>query len=108
MMDKLSSHKGMSQILTLIVAASVLMMTALIIVFMAQGSLNDLFSSTNQQGCRATLESRCSIEGGTFQAPSQCSDVGSFDSFDNVQGSATSDAGNTIIQCDGASLESDE
>ena len=84
MMNKISSHKGMSQILTLIVAASVLMMTALIVVFMAQGSLNDLFSSTNSQGCRATVESRCSIEGGTFEKPSQCSAVSSMGSYDGV------------------------
>jgi len=89
MMDNLSSQKGMSQILTLIVAASVLMMTALIIVFMAQGSLNDLFSSTNSEGCRATVESRCSIEGGTFQAPSQCSEVSSMGSYDGVNYLAT-------------------
>lgn len=104
MMDKLSSHKGMSQILTLIVAASVLMMTALIVVFMAQGSLNDLFSSTNQQGCRATLESRCSIEGGTFQVPSQCSDVSNFGNFDGVQGTASTGSG-TVVQCEGAVVE---
>lgn len=105
MMDKLSSHKGMSQILTLIVAASVLMMTALIVVFMAQGSLNDLFSSTNEQGCRATVESRCSISGGTFPIPSQCSDV----SGDTIETYSDVDREQTgTVVCEGATYEGDD
>lgn len=102
-MDKLSSHKGMSQILTLIVAASVLMMTALIIVFMAQGSLNDLFSTTNTQGCRATVESRCSISGGTFPAPSQCSGVNSMESYEGVDRVQTG----TVV-CEGETYTGDD
>lgn len=96
-MEKLSSHKGMSQILSLIVAASVLMMTALIVVFMAQGSLNDLFSSTNEQGCQAVVESQCGIQnGGTISVPTQCNSGADISNFDNVAASETTIQGSTI------------
>lgn len=94
---ELSSKKGMSQILTLIVAASVLMMTALIIVFMAQGSLNDLFSSTNTQGCKAVVESQCGINpGGSISVPTQCDSTtaGTLSDYENVQ-----NANSNTISC---------
>lgn len=95
---ELSSKKGMSQILTLIVAASVLMMTALIVVFMAQGSLTDLFNSTNSQGCKAQVESKCSFTTGSINTPTQCDGVTSttITNYNNVD---TANAGS--ITCSG-------
>lgn len=91
---ELSSNKGMSQILSLIVAASVLMMTALIVVFMAQGSLTDLFSSTNTQGCKAQIESKCSFSD-SISVPTQCESVGTqtISGYNNVE---TYTGGSTI------------
>ncbi len=103
MMDKLSSHKGMSQILTLIVAASVLMMTALIIVFMAQGSLNDLFSSTSSQGCQAQVQTKCSLSPGQqINRPAQCSSLtqGTLTGYQEV-----SSAGANTITCASANVQ---
>lgn len=66
----------MSQILTLIVAASVLMMTALTLVFMAQGGLSNVFSGSNAQSCRSTVQTRCDTVGGTFEIPKSCEQAG--------------------------------
>lgn len=104
MMNKLSSQKGMSQILTLIVAASVLMMTALIVVFMAQGSLTDLFSSTNTQGCKAQIETKCSLNpGGTISKPTQCDTVagGTINGYSSVSSGGTG----SEITCASASAQ---
>ena len=62
----------MSQTLALIVAAMVLMMTALTLIFMTQGSLEDLFSGSEKQSCLSTAEARCNIANGeqTFTVPS--------------------------------------
>lgn len=67
-------RKGMSQTLALIVAASVLMMTALTVIFMTQGSLQDTFSGTNNAKCNSALEFRLQNTGqdGTFNVPSSC------------------------------------
>jgi hypothetical protein len=61
----------MSQTLALIVAAMVLMMTALTLIFMTQDSLEGLFSSSEEQSCISTAETKCSIASGesiTIQA----------------------------------------
>jgi len=49
----------MSQTLALIVAASVLMMTALTVIFLAQGSLTDLGSNSDKQSCLSAVQSQC-------------------------------------------------
>ncbi|MFB6213291.1 MAG: hypothetical protein ABEJ07_01890 [Candidatus Nanohaloarchaea archaeon] len=71
-------NKGMSQTLALIVAASVLMMTALTVIFMTQGSLQDVFSGSNRQSCVSTITSKCSVASGqtSFQAPASCERAG--------------------------------
>lgn len=51
--------KGMSQTLALIVAASVLMMTALTVIFMVQGGLGDVMSSLTGSSCQGTMEAKC-------------------------------------------------
>lgn len=50
--------KGMSQTLALIVAASVLMMTALTVIFLAQGALGDLGQDSSNRGCNGALDSQ--------------------------------------------------
>ena len=51
--------KGMSQTLALIVAASVLMMTALTVIFLAQGALGDFGTNSAQSSCRSAVISQC-------------------------------------------------
>ena len=63
-------RKGMSQTLALIVAAMVLMMTALTLIFMTQGSLQDLFSGSETQSCISTAQTSCDVRGGTITVPS--------------------------------------
>mgnify|MGYP006282499043 CR=1 FL=1 len=64
----------MSQTLALIVAAMVLMMTALSLIFMTQDSLQGLFGDSQDQSCISTVNTRCSIEGSgaEFSAPASC------------------------------------
>lgn len=69
------NRKGMSQTLALIVAAMVLMMTALTVIFMTQGSLTNLFEGSQESSCLSTVRTKCSTVGGSFQAPSSCSDL---------------------------------
>ena len=92
-MEFVNSRKGMSQILTLIVAASVLMMTALTLVFMAQGGLGDAFSGSNRQSCISTVDTRCATTGGTFATPESCqtADLNSAGAFSNVDSYSNSE-----------------
>ncbi|PSH00215.1 MAG: hypothetical protein BRC28_00620 [Nanohaloarchaea archaeon SW_4_43_9] len=66
------TRKGMSQTLALIVAASVLMMTALTVIFMVQGGLGDVNSGTSRSSCVATVEAKCAGTTGTIKAPTTC------------------------------------
>ncbi len=67
-------RKGMSQTLTLIVAASVLMMTALTVIFMVQGGLSDVFGSSNTQSCYNSIQSTCEFSSsGGHPTPESCS-----------------------------------
>ncbi|MBC5792998.1 MAG: hypothetical protein H8Z69_03050 [Nanohaloarchaea archaeon] len=67
-------RKGMSQTLTLIVAASVLMMTALTVIFMVQGGLSDVFGSSNTQSCYNSVQSTCEFsDSGNHPTPESCS-----------------------------------
>lgn len=67
-------NKGMSQTLALIVAASVLMMTALTVIFLTQGSLTGIGEQSTWTSCSSTVESQCDIKGdtGSISVPAQC------------------------------------
>lgn len=67
-------RKGMSQVLSLIVGAAVLMMTAMTLIFLTQGSLVDLFDDTDTEQCRSAIEARCSIDD-EIGLPGSCEDV---------------------------------
>lgn len=64
----------MSQVLALIVAASVLMMTALTVIIMVQGGLGGLGDTVNNQGCISAVNAQCSAQGNTgdVNIPSSC------------------------------------
>ncbi len=83
----------MSQTLSLIVAAMVLMMTALTLIFMTQGSLEDLFSGSEDQSCISTAETSCNIRGGTVNIPA-CEEMSG-----TISGSITSDPGSSEVRC---------
>lgn len=68
------NSKGMSQTLTLIVAASVLMMTALTVIFMVQGGLGDVNSDTSTSSCRGTVNAICTGTNSPKDVPSTCLD----------------------------------
>ena len=63
--------KDLSQILYLIIAASVLMMIALSLIFMFNDSVGG--SETSSQACRSSVQSQCQFSGATnIQPPSNC------------------------------------
>ncbi|MFT4892302.1 MAG: hypothetical protein ACI8Z7_000069 [Candidatus Nanohaloarchaea archaeon] len=68
------NSKGMSQTLALIVAASVLMMTALTVIFMVQGGLGDVNSDTSSSSCRGTIQAICSGTNANQDLPATCMD----------------------------------
>jgi hypothetical protein len=53
--------KGLSQVLSVIVAASVLMMLGLTLTIMTQGSLTDLFGDSQMSSCVQTVNTQCSV-----------------------------------------------
>lgn len=64
----------MSQTLALIVAAMVLMMTALTLIFMTQGSLQDLFEGSERESCISTLKSKCTVNS-EINVPASCDGI---------------------------------
>lgn len=99
----MNKKKGMSQILTIIIAASVLMMTALTLVFMVQGGLSDLFGGSNKQACANTIKSKCAATTGTVAIPTPCNRVeGNITFVNNIHDSAEGGelvSGNNRYQC---------
>lgn len=71
-------RKGLSQILWLIISASVLMMLALTVVALGQGGIQNLFTQTGQTGCTQAINSQLGLmdEGGSRPIPSTCFDSG--------------------------------
>ncbi|MFB6204817.1 MAG: hypothetical protein ABEJ75_04175 [Candidatus Nanohaloarchaea archaeon] len=67
-------RKGLSQILWLIIAAAVMMMIALVLVFSTQSSLSNLVGGSQSNACRAAIQSRASTmgAGATFKTPANC------------------------------------
>lgn len=51
--------KGLSQVLSVIVAASVLMMLGLTLTVMTQGSIDQLFTGSNAEACESSIDSKC-------------------------------------------------
>lgn len=80
----MNSRKGLSQILFLIIAASVLMMIAMVITFTATDTIGNLGTSSSEDQCVQTLQGKCGV---------QSSD----DAWVNVPNSCFSDADQTVI-----------
>jgi hypothetical protein len=68
--------KGLSQILYLIIAAAVLMMVALTLIFMVRGGIGDLFQDSGRQSCVNSIRTACQVQGqgAKFSPPGSCYD----------------------------------
>ena len=67
-----NNRKGISQILFLIIAAAILMMVAMTLVFMFQDSAGNT-DDAQIQGCTTSIDTMCDTVGGTEnQLPRQC------------------------------------
>jgi len=66
-------RKGVSQVLSLIVAAAVLMMAALTLIILVTGGLGDFGADLFGGTCSGAIESSCQAQGGgTVSIPSSC------------------------------------
>ena len=63
----MTQRKGLSQILYLIIAASVLMMVALSLIFMFNDSVSG--STGDAQACQTAIDTQCSVSGSTTISP---------------------------------------
>lgn len=91
--------KGLSQVLSVIVAASVLMMLGLTLTIMTQGSLTDLFSNSQRDGCIQTISSQCSVQD-EIPTPSSCTGEDIDESVDDLATAAGAESGdNERIIC---------
>jgi len=69
----MNRQKGVSQVLALIIAAAVLMMAALTVIFMTQEGLTGTNEDRNRAQCQSTVETQCSISSdGEISVPSTC------------------------------------
>jgi hypothetical protein len=73
-------RKGLSQILYLIIAASVLMMVAMVVTFSATGILDDFRSQSTDTACQQAIEGQCSgasdfgASSNSVELPNSCID----------------------------------
>lgn len=71
-------NKGLSQILWLIISASVLMMLALTVVALGQSGIQGIFGSADTTGCTSAIDSQLTVmeDGDTRSLPGSCFDEG--------------------------------
>lgn len=83
----MNAKKGMSQVLAIIVAASVLMMVGLTLTVLTQGSIADIVSGSDAQACESTLSSKCEAQdAGTVTIPNSCyAESGKIDKWDQIK-----------------------
>lgn len=74
------NRKGLSQILYLIIAASVLMMIAMVITFTATDTIGNLGGSAAETACADSLQGKCNAETTEFVSlpKSQCISEGQY------------------------------
>ncbi len=68
----MNNTKGLSQILYLIIAASVLMIAALSLVFMLNQGLGGVIDTTGADACTSTVETQCSTGAEEISTPNSC------------------------------------
>jgi len=79
-------EKGMSQTITLIVTATVVMMTAVIVIYMARGSLGDVVSSSGKEKCISGAQSKCNFGGADTATVPSCGQVDGSVDAENIDG----------------------
>jgi hypothetical protein len=104
----MNAKKGMSQTLALIVAASVLMMTALTVIFLAQGALGDLGSDSENRGCNGAVDAKAATmsNGDVANVPANCvtsdNNLVNQHPFQNAPSdNGEADTSDTFRNCDG-------
>jgi hypothetical protein len=114
-----SSRKGLSQILYLIIAASVLMMVAMVITFTATDIIGGAGSQATDTSCGQALQGKCTSLGGNpastyVSVPSTCIREGQFVSpvsgignvYDDAQATSSCSCPSTASSCSGSTCDS--
>jgi len=90
----MTQRKGLSQILYLIIAASVLMMAALSLIFMFNDAVGG--GTGDLQACNTAIDTRCSTSGASsVEVPSTCTTTnaeGDEEEIDGFDGSRTTNS----------------
>ena len=90
----------MSKTLALIVTATVLMITAAIVVFMGQGGLSDVLTGSNQNSCVSQARAECKFISSQPAVPNACDEY-----FESNSGPLSFGNGGTInpdsVDCPG-------
>ena len=95
----MDSNKGLSQVLSLIVAASVLMMTALLVIMFTSGSLTGFFNDIGGSSCTTSIQAQCNSGASRADAPSSCFQEG--DSSNRLKTGINYDIGpDNTVACD--------
>ncbi|MFO7793959.1 MAG: hypothetical protein R6V35_03195 [Candidatus Nanohaloarchaea archaeon] len=97
----MSRSKGLSQILYLIIAASVLMIAALSMVFMLNEGLSgviDFGGEAEGTGCETAVEAACAGGASTVSTPSACLTENA-DGDEEVISGALSEVGEDEVSC---------
>lgn len=92
----MNQAKGLSQILYLIIAASVLMIAALSMVFMLDEGLSGIVEfggDTDVQACESAIDASCAAGSSTIDTPRSCLTTNADGEQEVIQGAATLDAG---------------
>jgi CDP-diacylglycerol pyrophosphatase len=92
------NSKGVSQVLSLIIAASVLMMMALTLMVALSGSINDFTGGSDRQTCLQGIQQQCNAGADQATVPSACSSVDS-SAVASAAGASSYDGDSAVITC---------
>ena len=98
----MTTQKGLSQVLSLIVAASVLMMTALLVIMFTSGSLTGFFTDNSVQSCTSTIQAQCDAGAVDADVPSSCYKQDSDTLKDGVRSSLDGSINGRTYTCPGS------
>ena len=91
------NSKGVSQVLSLIIAASVLMMMALTLMVALSGSIDNLTGGSDRQQCINSIRGQCGSGADVATIPSACNELDDPDStITSAPGTADSYSGSTM------------
>ena len=107
----MNNFKGMSQILSLVVGAAILMMVAMLLMFSATDVIGGGVGDAQIDSCTNQIDSQCAVRS-SFDVPSQCHNLDGAEVNDRATGNVhadelTDDSGNPESSQVGGNIGSD-